>query len=235
MTAKLSDNDVRVSPDHFQVFRAVVVLELGCLVLVSFVGSWAHVADQIHLKVWMVDCVERATGTNPQTSILVLSILVYGTDLRRRMCEIVTRSYTTGRGGGVRFRIHDQAKLEMRSRNRITSWFLLFYSGRRPSFAMGLIRLRPCTTSCRCYFTAKTWCGDTRIFAENIENAMRKVRQYSMRAERDCSNNSNAISLNVNYVNGVTIKVQLAHKLDTKVAFAFVTNYIENKFYFEYV
>lgn len=49
MTAKLSDNDVRKPPDHFQIVRTVIVFERRCLVLVSFVGSRAHVTHQVHL------------------------------------------------------------------------------------------------------------------------------------------------------------------------------------------
>lgn len=60
MTAKLSNNNVCKLPDHFQIVCTVIVFERRCLVLVSFVGSRAHMAHQIHLRiVQIIDYIDR--------------------------------------------------------------------------------------------------------------------------------------------------------------------------------
>jgi len=160
VTAKLSDNDVRKPPDHFQVARAVVVLERGRLVLVSFVGSRAHVADQVHLKFRIVDFVEGTKKTcRPVNFYWECSSMVQTSG------DYISKHY---RIPPIVFQIHNRVKLEMRSQNRIIlSRFSLFYPHCQSRFAISLSRIRQLSCRCRWYFTATSGCGDIWIFAEN--------------------------------------------------------------------
>lgn len=193
VTAKLSDNDVRKPPDHFQVARAVVVLERGRLVLVSFVSSRAHVADQVHLKVsglrWGNDRVHIYTCAE---------------NTRPRYRDFRGRDRNTIVLYGGSDSIPDRVNLETPSRKRIMlSMFLLLYRGQKSRcFAMSSMRLRPR----RCYFTATSGCGDVWLKTRSFRKAMRKVRRYSASAERVYSNNSNTIF----------IKSQLCKRRDNK-------------------